>query len=191
MLTEKEKMQRAKVYMLKLADGINPIDDSELDVNALNSERLAKCFTYVADVLDTAISENKTSVRTKRGKKAEFYISNEQLASIELLPGDVVISELVSSINRAADNDNMKKLQPKLINDWLTENGYLRNSEYGGKKRRELTKKSAEIGISSKKGIGSFGEYKIILYSETAQKFITDNLLNIIEYSKKQNSDKE
>lgn len=57
MLTEKEKMQRAKVYMLKLSAGINPIDDSNMDNDTiLKNERLSKCFAYVAEVLDGVIN---------------------------------------------------------------------------------------------------------------------------------------
>ncbi|MGN0471039.1 MAG: hypothetical protein ACI4GV_09030 [Acutalibacteraceae bacterium] len=194
MLTEKEKMQRAKVYMLKLSAGINPIDDSDMNNDTvLKNERLSKCFAYVAEVLDGAIngkSEIKPSV-SKKGKKL-FSITAEQLTNIKIKSDNIPVSELTSEINSVVDDTNMKKLQPKIINDWLVQNGYLSNREdKTGHNHRELTERSSEIGITSKQGIGTFGEYTIILYSEQAQKFILDNLSEIIDESNnaKENDD--
>lgn len=179
MLTEKEKMQRAKVYMQKLSAGINPIDDSDMNNDTiLKNERLSRCFAYVAEVLDGVINGKSVS---KRGKNP-FSVTAEQITKINIKSENVPISELTSEINSVVDDTNMKKLQPKIINDWLVQNGYLSNHEDKmGHNHRELTEKSSEIGITSKQGMGTFGEYTIILYSEKAQKFIVDNLLEIID----------
>lgn len=181
MLTEKEKMQRAKVYMQKLSAGINPIDDSNMNNDTvLKNERLSRCFAYVAEVLDGVINGKSVS---KRGKKP-FSVTAGQIAKINIKSENVPISELTSEINSAVDDSDMKKLQPKIINDWLVQNGYLSNREDKmGHNHRELTEKSSEIGITSKQGMGTFGEYTIILYSEQAQKFILDNLSEIIDES--------
>ena len=51
-MTELETIQRAKMYMDKLAKGINPIDDTPVPENdAINNVRLSKCFAFVSDVL--------------------------------------------------------------------------------------------------------------------------------------------
>lgn len=183
MLTEKEKIQRAKMYMLKLADGINPIDDKEMnDDTILKNERLSKCFTYVAEVLDNAIQSNSPVKNTSKGKRVDFDITDKQIKAVAISSYNVPISEFVSEINKTVDNPYMKKLQPKTINDWLVDKGYLRNTtDYAGHIHRELTEKSSDIGIVSKQGIGTFGEYTIILYSEKAQKFIIDNISDIIK----------
>ena len=56
-MTELETMQRAKMYMDKLAQGIDPITDRELpEDSALNNVRLARCFFYVSDVLGQVIA---------------------------------------------------------------------------------------------------------------------------------------
>lgn len=184
MLTEKEKMQRAKFYMLKLSQGINPTDNSKIQSDTLSGkERLSKCFEYVVQVLDSAIknetvTQEKTSL--KRGKKP-FSITREQLEKVKISADDVVISELVSEINKAVADDSVKKLQAKTVNDWPVREGYLKNSvDRKERTHRELTEKSADIGISSKQGIGAFGKYTIVMYSEQAQKFITENLPKII-----------
>ena len=51
-MTELETIQWAKMYMDKLAKGINPIDDTPVPENdAINNVRLSKCFAFVSDVL--------------------------------------------------------------------------------------------------------------------------------------------
>lgn len=184
MLTEKEKMQRAKIYMLKLSEGINPIDDSKIsNDDALKNERLSKCFAYVAQVLDGVIQgKTETKQPTSRKTKQPFSITVEQIGRISIKSENTAISELTAEINKVVDNPDMKKLQPKTINDWLVQEGYLRNREdKNGHMHRELTEKSSEIGIVSKQGMGTFGEYTIVLYSEQAQKFIVDNLTEILD----------
>lgn len=185
MLTEKEKMQRAKMYMLKLADGINPIDDSKPENDSIiSNERLSRCFAYVAEVLDSAIASNSPVKHISKARKTDFRITAEQLESVAISPKDIAISELVSEINNTVNNPSMKKLQAKTVNDWLVKQGYLRdNLDFAGRNHRELTEKSADIGITSKQGIGIYGEYTIILYSETAQRFIIKNMSNILEES--------
>lgn len=51
-MTELEKIERAKMYMDKLANGINPIDDTMApDDDLINNVRLSRCFFFVSDVL--------------------------------------------------------------------------------------------------------------------------------------------
>ena len=55
-MTELEKMQRAKMYIDKLANGINPIDDAAAPENdVINNVRLSRCFFYVSDILRQVI----------------------------------------------------------------------------------------------------------------------------------------
>ena len=55
-MTELETMQRAKMYLDKLAQGIDPITDREVpEDSVLNNVRLARCFFYVSDVLSKVI----------------------------------------------------------------------------------------------------------------------------------------
>ena len=51
-MTELETMQRAKMYLDKLAQGTDPITNQEVpEDSVLNNVRLARCFFYVSDVL--------------------------------------------------------------------------------------------------------------------------------------------
>ena len=48
-MTELETIQRAKMYLDKLAQGIDPISGQEIpNDSVLNNVRLARCFFYVS-----------------------------------------------------------------------------------------------------------------------------------------------
>lgn len=68
-MTELEKIERAKVYMDKLANGVNPVDDSVVpDEDVVNNVRLSRCFFFVADVLEQVI-ENGGIQPAETGKR--------------------------------------------------------------------------------------------------------------------------
>lgn len=55
-MTELEKIKRARTYMEKLANGINPLDDTLApDEDIINQVRLSRCFFFVSDVLRQVI----------------------------------------------------------------------------------------------------------------------------------------
>lgn len=74
-MTELETLERAKMYMEKLANGINPIDGSVIpDENIVNNVRLSRCFFYVSDVLRQVI-ENGGVTPQKKIKKEPFSLT--------------------------------------------------------------------------------------------------------------------
>lgn len=51
-MTEIEKIAYAKSFIDKLANGVNPIDNSTIpDGDVVNNVRLSRCFFYVSDIL--------------------------------------------------------------------------------------------------------------------------------------------
>ena len=69
-MTELETLERAKMYMEKLANGINPIDGSMIpDEDVVNNVRLSRCFFYVADVLRQVIDNGGISPQKKPKKE--------------------------------------------------------------------------------------------------------------------------
>ncbi len=55
-MTELETIQRAKMYLSKLAQGIDPISDTKISEDSVfNQTRLAWCFFYVSGVLQQVI----------------------------------------------------------------------------------------------------------------------------------------
>ena len=77
-MEEFEILCRAKTYIDKLANGINPLNDKVLEENdVVNNVRLSRCFFYVSDVLRQVI-ENGGLVQKSKSKRVAFNISDEE-----------------------------------------------------------------------------------------------------------------
>ena len=62
-MEDMELLTRAKTYIDKLANGINPITDEYVDESVVvNNVRISRCFFYVSDVLRRVI-ENGGSMK--------------------------------------------------------------------------------------------------------------------------------
>ena len=80
-MTELEKIAYAKSFIDKLANGINPLDDTPIpDDDIANNVRLSRCFFYVSDILRQIIDAGGFSVEkaTRKKKKSleEVIISS-------------------------------------------------------------------------------------------------------------------
>lgn len=83
-MTELEKIERAKTYMEKLANGINPIDDTMVpDKDIINNVRLSRCFFFVSDVLRQIIENGGITsfVVDKKKKNFRFQFHSTRGAS--------------------------------------------------------------------------------------------------------------
>ena len=189
-MTELETLERAKMYMEKLANGINPIDGSVIpDEDVVNNVRLSRCFFYVADVLRQVI-DNGGVTPQKKPKKEAFALTAEQRADFEFSTVPIPVSELSKRINSLADNENMVTLGYTVIRDWLMSLGMLEDALDGtGKKTKRPTPQGESIGITLDARIGTSGTYFVVVYNLAAQHFILDNLDSIIEFehAKKEN----
>lgn len=175
-MTELETMQRAKVYMDKLAQGIDPITNQEVsDDSVLNNVRLARCFFYVSDVLGQVIANG--GVIGGKPKLQPFVVNAEQLAKVQISQEPVRVTQLVEMISAAVDNSQMKKLSTTVITNWLLEKGFLeKQTGLDGKSRRVPTQNGLLIGLSTETRQGQYGEYQAVFYNAAAQQFVLDNL---------------
>ena len=59
-MTELEKIEYAKTFIDKLANGINPLDDTAIPENDIvNNVRLSRCFFYVSTILQKEIDRER------------------------------------------------------------------------------------------------------------------------------------
>lgn len=183
-MTELEKMRQAKSYMDKLADGIDPITGAEMPENSvLNNVRLSRCFFFVSDILRQAIDNGGRVGAVKSVKRDDFSLSEETMRSFPFSGQPVSISAFASVINGLIDVDSMKKLTTTVITGWLLDKGFLELREYpDGKKTRQPTKQGEYIGLSTELRDGKYGEYRVVLYNEDAQRFVIDNLDAMLSY---------
>ena len=179
-MTELETMQRAKMYLDKLAQGIDPITNQEVpEDSVLNNVRLARCFFYVSDVLSKVIENG--GVIGGKPKLQAFTISPDQLARVRISQEPVRVTQLVDMIGAAVDNPQMKKLSTMTITNWLLEKGFL-EKQIGpdGKSRRVPTQNGLMLGLSTETRQGQYGEYQAVFYNAAAQQFVLDNLPDIL-----------
>jgi len=63
-----------------------------------------------------------------------------------------------------------------VFTSWLVSKGFLFEETVGGKRRKKPSQAGADIGIEFEAREGQFGGYIAILYTESAQRFLIDNL---------------
>ena len=182
-MTELEIMQRAKMYMEKLAQGIDPISDQEIpEDSVLNNVRLARCFFYVSGVLDQVIANGGN---VKKTPKKNFYVTEEELRRLNPSPEPIRITQFVELVMNAINDPDRKKLKTTTITDWLIEKGFMsKQADAGGKSKRLSTAMGEQIGLTAKLREGQYGTYQAVYYSEEAQRFILDHLQEILQAEK-------
>lgn len=175
-MTELETMQRAKMYLDKLAQGIDPITNQEVSEDSvLNHVRLARCFFYVSDVLGQVIANG--GVVGGKQRMQPFAVNSEQLSKVQISLEPVRVTQLADRIQAVVDNPNMKRLSTTVITNWLLEKGFLmKQTDLNGKSRRVPTQSGLMIGMSTQIRQGLHGEYQAVFYNADAQQFVLDNL---------------
>ena len=178
-MTELETMQRAKMYLDKLVQGIDPITNREIpEDSTLNNVRLARCFFYVSDILGQVIANGGVVGGSAR---QPFSVSPEQLARIPLSPDPVRVSQIADMVNAAVHHPQMKKLNATVISNWLLEKGFLEKQEGpDGKSRRVPSQNGLRLGLTTQYRQGPQGEYLAVLYNTDAQQFVLDNLISML-----------
>ena len=190
-MTELETLQRAKMYMEKLANGINPLDDTAIpDNEVVNQVRMSRCFFYVADVLRQVI-ENGGTKPPKKLKKEPFALPLEKRALFEFSETPIPISEVTKRINALIETENMVSLSYRPIRDWLVSLGMLEDVlDSNGKLAKRPTPYAESVGIALEARTGKTGPYFVTVYYPAAQHFIIDNLDAITEFERVQKETK-
>lgn len=186
-MTDLETLERAKMYMEKLANGINPLENSLIpDDDIVNNVRLSRCFFYVADVLRQVI-DNGGVKKQKKEKKQPFYLSADQRERFAYSPEPIPISEITNRINALISADTMKKLSHKILTNWLLSIDLIREeSNENGKTAKRPTANGNSLGISIETRNGIHGTYSVVLYNTDAQHFILDNIDAVIDLANKE-----
>lgn len=177
-MTELEIMQRAKMYMDKLAQGIDPISDQEIpEDSVLNNVRLARCFFYVSGILDQVIANGGKVMSTP---KKDFSITEEELRRVNPSQEPIRITEFVELVMNAVQDPDRKRLKTTTITDWLIEKGFMvKQAGADGKSIRLPTAMGERIGLTVKLREGKYGIYQAVYYSEEAQRFLIDHLMEM------------
>ncbi|MCD7918818.1 MAG: hypothetical protein LUG45_01820 [Clostridiales bacterium] len=177
-MTELETIERARMYLEKLANGIDPLTDLPVpEGDVINQVRISRCLFFTADVL-RRVAENGGITPPPRGrKKSSFTATQEQLQEVRFSREPLRITELCKRITDAAAQEGGKRLTNAVVLEWLESVGMLEKQEDAeGKRSRRPTEAGRQIGIVEEERTGTYGTYIAVLYTEEAQHFIVDNL---------------
>lgn len=180
-MTEIEKIAYAKVYIDKLANGINPLDDtpvSEKDI--VNNVRLTRCFFFVSDILRQVVENGGVkSSKKKKDDRLPFSITLEQLSGYRYEPSPSV-TQIVKGINLLIDTTQYKELSYKQVVGFLVDAGVLENvTDASGRTTKRPTELGRSIGVYTESRHSQNRDYTAVVYSPQAQKFILDNIDSI------------
>ena len=182
-MTELEIMQRAKMYMDKLAQGIDPITDREApEEDIINNVRLSRCFFYVSDVLRQVIENGGVVGKAVKPAKLPFCLTYEQTQAFPYSDDPIPVTALTERINALRTDEAMKKLRYTSISRFLTKSGLLTEIDTAnGRKAKRPTEAGRTVGIFTEEWVGQNGPYTVVLYDRGAQQFVLDNIDAIIE----------
>lgn len=183
-MTELEMLQRAKQYMEKLAQGIDPVSDKEIpEDSVLNQVQLVRCFFYVSNVLERCIANRDN--KEEKTKRSSFSIRGEELERVQISSEPIRITRFTERICETVADQGQKKLNPTVITNWLERKGFLaKEAKSEGKQQRVPTSMGVELGLSARVGHGHYGDYLAVYYNANAQQFILDHLLDILAESR-------
>lgn len=178
-MTELEKIAYAKSFIDKLANGINPLDGMPIpEGDIVNNVRLSRCFFYVSDILGR-VYENGGIGRVE--KTIPFSITPGQLSNFEISPYSISESEISKKLSSLVQNPLMKSFSVPRLNQWLIQKGLLyETTDNFGKIRKIPTEQGKAIGISAETKMGREGEYISVLFDAKAQRFIVNNVYEIL-----------
>ena len=182
-MTELEKIEYAKTFIDKLANGINPLDDTSIPENDIaNNVRLSRCFFYVSTILQKEIDrERRKQPKENRSERLPFSIKQEQLNDFGYSPDPLSATAVARKINWLVREDieqkKMEKLSYRKITQWLMNIGMIEYREWeDGKIKRFPTTEGESIGLVLADWDNYGRRTPVIYFTEEAQRFIIDNI---------------
>lgn len=186
-MTDLEKIAYAKSFIDKLANGINPLDDTPIPENDIaNHVRLSRCFFYVSSILQKEIDrECRKHSKANKPETLPFSIKQEQLNGFEYSPNPISATAVSRKINWLVREDieqkKIKKLSYRQIIQWLMNIGMIEYRECeNGKFKRFPTAEGEGIGLVLMFWDNDERQSPVIYFTEEAQRFIIDNIEAVI-----------
>ena len=177
-----KKLETAIIYLQRIADGNNPINNlPATEDSVLNNPNVIRCMFFVREILEE-VKKNGGYIgkKAKKNDKVDFPLD---ILNTVTYREDKSISRFVEQINESIDESVYKKMNYKLITDWLKWNGFLQE-EYNQEFKKTTTmptEKGLQIGIRAERRSSSRGvEYMLVIYDRQAQEYIIRNMGKIL-----------
>ncbi|MDD4699971.1 MAG: HRDC domain-containing protein, partial [Oscillospiraceae bacterium] len=141
---------------------------------------------FCAEKVDNASDEIVVVSQDFEPDELYNYV-DEHKSEIEILNEPVTISAFTDKVNCLIAQKYIKKIAVTKVSNWLMENGYLKvKLNSNGNSYKFPTKEGNQIGIISEPKTGRGGQvYNATLYNLDAQKFLLDNIVDIIVFAEK------
>lgn len=179
-----ELLKHANEYILKMANGINPLTGESVSENDLiNNIKISRCLFYVNGILNEVIKNSINGKQTKVSKK-KFSIDRSDLDRYKFIEEDVSISKIVKRINDLKKDDGMYKLKSSEVTDWLLSIGLL-EVKGSDSKLKIPTELGCKMGMYLEHRIGAYQSYDIVIYKKSMQEFIIDNFEELLDFLNK------
>ncbi len=173
-----EQLEKHINKLEKLANGINPIDDTILPLDSpINNVIVTRALFGVLEQLK---SPYKSSAKRKY-----FYIEEDKLASYEFMPDGAYLSQIVEKLNNLIDENKVKRLSRIKMVNWLVDIGILTTVQTEGRKtkRHFPTEQGLSMGLEIVELTDKYGNpFNAVKYPLSMQQFIIDNLTSFYNW---------
>lgn len=180
MTSDLEKLMESKNVIQKLANGINPLNETPIETSCfLNDPQIIRPLFYLSNYITNEI-DNKSKPRKR---PTRFYITEEQISAIELPSGKIGVNNFARAVNAVIDPNQSKKLNGLMINRKLKLLGILSETiDEDGKKRTTTNDRSEGYGIESLTKLYNGQEYQQVVFNEDGKEFLLKNIVDIMNY---------
>ena len=194
MAAETKILERAEMYLRKLACGVNPLNEESLpESDTCRQERISKCLLYVADYLQQKVGPKPQAAKVAKTDKAakpvtpkrrrelaseELVLSGETLAKFEYSEEPLSLSGIVRRVNALIpEGSAMMPLMYADVAEVLTQEGYLQKQEGAAGKETNLPTPQGEEKGFVRAEADIRGHFSIFTKCNTdAQKFVIENI---------------
>lgn len=180
-----ELLKRAKSYIDKLANGVNPItDEVASDDSCVNNIKISRCLFFVSDVLNQVIENGgRVGAPPKKSDLPLPTLTAEVQNDFCVFDYPVGISAFAKALSEVLNRYGMQKISAVAFTGWLASKKLLGEKiGEGNRKSKVVNEYSASVGIISEQRNFNGQEYTAVLYTPEAQKFLLDNLDEIVSY---------
>lgn len=176
------KLDKAILYLQRIADGNNPVNNMPADDDAvLNNPNVIRCMFYVKDILEEIKRNGGKIVTSKAKANAKLPYPIEKLAEFAY-EEDKTISKFAEQLNKDIDKEKYKTISYNTITKWLKAEDFLEVVQVEDRTASRPTRKGRDIGIYTEDRVNQRGQnYLSVLYDQNVQEYIVKNMSAIIE----------
>ena len=178
-----DKLKEGLFYTDRIAKGEEPKTGLPVrDDTVINDPDIIRSMYFIKEVLQEVLNNNGI-IGGKEPKPQKQPYPLEALTRYVYLE-DKSISFFVEQLKTYCPDENIKGIPAVKITNWLRMNGYIEDvyDSASGRKSAIPTEKGIAAGLYAVEKDSRYGyKYKLIMYNETAQKFIVANMERILD----------